>query len=143
MRAVVTALMALLVVVACDSTAPSFEMPTEGVHLGVIQLEGAHALSVPDSGSAGAVVRIEVESLSSAGRQDRDSTAVTLEGRVLTIEPFDRYYPGGPSPSATQFLDHTVEFTFVEPGDYTVVVRGRSQPGWRPVVLSFPLRISN
>lgn len=116
-----------------------FEVPLEGVHPGVIQSNGEFFIEVPATATVGAPVRMEVETVKMNSRFER--TRISLEGRVLVVEPLDEHLPPGPALGLTS-NDHSFEYVFEEAGDYQVLVLGRTKPGWRPVEVRYDIRVT-
>lgn len=99
--------------------------------------------TVPDSARVGVPFVVQVRSFG-GGCTVQDQTGVAVRGRRVDVRPLVRE-PGPASTGACSAIllafTHSAPVTITEPGDATIVVYGRSEPGASSVSVTRTVRV--
>jgi len=117
-------------------------VPDAGLHPAVIAISGVTDIEVPEVAQVGEEIVIRVKTWAGPGvayRKGETRTAIT-ESSVL-IEPWDDFSHTGGTYDTQFNLVHEVRVSFATPGLRSVVVRGRSVPGYERTEKAFSIQV--
>ena len=140
----------LVLTVACNTPTNGFDVDDliaagTGLQPGVIKLrDEAVVIEVPAEGRVGDTIPISIRTYGVPCAVKKGETRISIEGRRVTIAPFDEVKERKEGTVCTANLPlflHEAPIVFKQSGDVDVEIRGRELPSNQPFIRTFTVAI--